>query len=236
MIGISFFMSDPSCYKKAPQFLKQLRFCVFQACSPFLGVLFLYAILMTVLNHIPYEFFQSFLKEVLIPFGANERWIPLAAGVHAALALLIAAFFGYKSHQSVQKIGLFGTLLLACALQILIIGMMGWFATMHLSVFLVVILTLFRSVPRGLMTAPLNAAIAPRIDVAQRATYLSMQSLAGRLSFSFVLFLMASLTSGNGWEEITFNIRFSFFLGLIGLSFFIVLVASLKYFEKKNFS
>ncbi len=45
------------------------------------------------------------------------------------------------------------------------------------------------------MTAPLNAAIVPRVPQAQRATYLSIQSLAGRLVFSAVLFLL-SLAAG----------------------------------------
>lgn len=237
MVVISFFMSEPTSHKKAPHFFKQLRFCILKACSPFLGVLFLYVILMTILNHIPYEFIQPFIKESLIPFGISESWIPLVAGLHAALALLIAAFFGYKSHGIVKKIGLFCTLSLAGSLQILIIGIMGWFAPMSFfPVFLLVILTLFRSVPRGLMTAPLNVAIAPRVGVAQRATYLSMQSLAGRLSFSFVLFLMASITSANGWEEVAVNIKYSFYIGFFGLSFFIALVFFFKYVGKKNFS
>ena len=37
------------------------------------------------------------------------------------------------------------------------------------------------------MAAPLNAAVVPRLESAHRATYLSIQSLLGRLAFSGAL-------------------------------------------------
>ncbi len=47
------------------------------------------------------------------------------------------------------------------------------------------------------MTAPLNAAITPCVPQTQRATYLSIQSLVGRLSFSAVLLGLSALAGGD---------------------------------------
>jgi hypothetical protein len=78
--------------------------------------------------------------------------------------------------------GLKRLLLSLAAFQILTILAMG--LTLH---FWVVALVLFRTVPRALMTAPMNAAIAPLVGSAQRATFLSIQSLAGRFAFAGLL-------------------------------------------------
>ena len=48
------------------------------------------------------------------------------------------------------------------------------------------------------MTAPINAAVAPRVDAAQRATFLSMQSLAGRLAFSGWLVILSLIPTETG--------------------------------------
>ena len=89
-----------------------------------------------------------------------------------------------------DRIGLGGTMLAAVALQTLIIGAMG--LALHATILLLVLL---RSVPRALMAAPMNAAVAPRVHEAHRATYLSIQSLVGRLSFAGFLALL-SLAAG----------------------------------------
>lgn len=52
-------------------------------------------------------------------------------------------------------------------------------------------------VPQMWVTAPMNAAIAPRIEKDQRATYFSIQSLAGRLAFAIALLGVAPL-AGSG--------------------------------------
>jgi uncharacterized MnhB-related membrane protein len=46
------------------------------------------------------------------------------------------------------------------------------------------------------MIAPLNAATVPRLQQHHRATYLSIQSLIGRLSFSLCLVLLAGVSEG----------------------------------------
>lgn len=85
-----------------------------------------------------------------------------------------------------DRLGTAKTLLAAAGIQILIIAAMGFLLSPW-----VALLILLRSAPRALMTAPLNAAVVPRLERAHRATYLSVQSLAGRMSFSKTLFLLS---------------------------------------------
>jgi hypothetical protein len=49
-----------------------------------------------------------------------------------------------------------------------------------------------RNFPMSLVHAPVRAAIAPRIERRQRATYLSLQGLAERLFFALLLLILAS--------------------------------------------
>jgi hypothetical protein len=56
----------------------------------------------------------------------------------------------------------------------------------------VLALVCLRNFPMSLVHAPVRAAIAPRIERRQRATYLSLQGLAERLFFALLLLLLAS--------------------------------------------
>ena len=56
----------------------------------------------------------------------------------------------------------------------------------------VLALVCLRNFPMSLVHAPVRAAIAPRIERSQRATYLSLQGLAERFFFALLLLLLAS--------------------------------------------
>jgi hypothetical protein len=56
----------------------------------------------------------------------------------------------------------------------------------------VLALVCLRNFPMSLVHAPVRAAIAPRIERRQRATYLSIQGLAERFFFAMLLLLLAS--------------------------------------------
>lgn len=77
----------------------------------------------------------------------------MIAGVHMALVMFIASFVAGWSVRLRDRLGLGGALLTATALQTIIIAVMGF--VLHP---LVLVLVLLRSVPRALMTAPVNAA------------------------------------------------------------------------------
>jgi len=76
----------------------------------------------------------------------------------------------------------------------------------------------------ALTQAPMLSAIAPFIASQQRATFLSIQSLAGRLGFSITLYGLASLTNRlNGgtealsWPQLSILLRASFVFAIAAL-------------------
>jgi len=133
---------------------------------------------MTVLNHVPYEFYQPYLDFLL----DQVAWTPLVTGVTMASMLLLAALASAQAERVASWAGTGPTLLGAMALQIGVILAMA--VTVHPAVVLAILL---RSVPMGLMRPVLGAAIHPRLRSDLRATWLSVQSLVGRLSFAVAL-------------------------------------------------
>ena len=168
--------------RHAEPFTQQLRDCLAYLKQPKLLWLFAFAVLMTILNHVPYEFYQPYIDLAAGQWDQIQQSTPLTSGIHTAITMLIGAWFAARSIRMRKKIGVAKTLLVATALQLVIIAAMG--AVVHISI---VVLILLRSSPRAIMRAPLNAAIAPKVAKRHRATYLSIQSLVGRLAFSGTL-------------------------------------------------
>ena len=151
--------------------------------------IFSFVLLMTVLNHIPYMFYQPYLKELL---GLQDGFFqaPMAAGMLAGLSAIIAAYPAAKSIAISRFLGIQNALLLACFIQVLIIGGMAFI--LHSAV---AGLILLRVIPRSLTAAPINAYLVPKITSSHRATFLSIQSLCGRIAFATYLVAMSYLTN-----------------------------------------
>lgn len=199
---------------RAASFGCQLRDCVAHLKNPRLAWLFGFVVLITVLNHVPYEFYQPYLDLVGARLGGNAG-TPLVAGVHMAMATVIGAFFAHQSAEIARRIGTAKTLLLAALLQLIIIVAMGF--VLHT---VIVVLLLLRGVPAGVTRAPINAAITPHIPQKQRATYLSIQSLAGRLGFSALLVGLSVVTGGSEtyyWPTLSHLLLICAGLGVLGL-------------------
>ncbi len=196
-------------------FLRQLRLCAYYLRQRSLAWLFGFSVLMTVLNHVPYEFYQPYIKLISADFQISGATAPAVAGLHMAVAMLIGAYVAARSIRIRDRVGIGPTLLLSGALQTALIAVMA----IALQAWIVP-LVLLRVAPRGLMIAPLNAAVTPRVPQAQRATYLSIQSLAGRLSFAAVL-LGLSVLAGQGtdpdWPSLSRMLRACSLFAVIGL-------------------
>lgn len=173
----------------------QMRACVGYLRDRRLLWLFAFAVFMTIVNHVPYEFALPYLERLGGSLGLPGRGTPLVTGLYTAAAMAVGGFFAARSIRIRDRLGLWWTLLTAAALQTLVIGAMA--AVVHLAI---VPLILLRTAPRGLMTAPLNAAVAPALARRHRATFLSLQSLAGRLAFSGTLLLLGAAADGAGRE------------------------------------
>ena len=166
--------------------VSQIGACLAYLQKPTLGWLMLFSVFMTVINHIPYEFYQPYFQ---LFEGQSTAPTPLLTGCHTALTMIIAAWFAKRSIQLRDRIGTRSTLMISAGIQTILIVLMGIF--LHPLVALVLSI---RSSPRALMTAPLNAATVPRLQQNHRATYLSIQSLIGRLAFSGSLLILSTFT------------------------------------------
>jgi hypothetical protein len=156
--------------------------------DPLLAWLFAYVVLMTTLEHVPFVFAQPYLAAVLGEPVSASRWTPLAAGAVMACYSAVGALAAARSVRLGARFGLGATLLGATAVQTLLISAMA--AVVHP---LVALLLIFRSAPRGISGPLVNAAVAPRVSRAHRATYLSLHSLAGRGGYSLVLWGLGAL-------------------------------------------
>ena len=225
-LGIVVAYIEPTAQVRAARIgiVRQLRKCAGFLSKPALRWLFGFAVLMTVLNHVPYEFYQPYVGLVMGELQMPTEGAPLIAGLHIAGAMLLGSWFAAKSVRLRDRIGLGPVLLAAAVLQTVIIAVMGF--VLHA---VVVALILLRTVPRALMAAPLNAAITPQVPQAQRATYLSIQSLAGRLSFSVLLVALSYVAGSDAaadWPVISLMLRCSAGLAVVGLIWLAITVRS----------
>ncbi|QDU33574.1 Major Facilitator Superfamily protein [Poriferisphaera corsica] len=206
---IAFLLVDPEigCHKRQapPPFLKQLRRSFAPLAIPNLRFLFIFTVGITVLNHVPYEFYQVYFKNYLV---STPDTIPLYTAIHTTLSTLLAAYLTHQSINLASKLGSRRVIILATLLQILTISLL-----IVQGYFIILILLLGRSLP-GAITQPIvRRETTPLIEPSLRATYYSIQSLLGRLSFA-ILLISWSLLPGNGYTN---SLILSASLGLIFL-------------------
>ncbi len=108
----------------ARDFLAQTRRALGELRQPALVWLSAYGVLMVVLNHLPYEFYQPYLDSLLAEGGWNVS-APPVSGVVTLITMVIAAQVAAKSIRIRDRIGLGPTLLLGTALQTAIIAGMA---------------------------------------------------------------------------------------------------------------
>jgi len=197
-------------------FVKQVISCVGLLRNIRLLWLSFFAVFMLVMNHIPYEFYQPFVKELAREYEIMQT-TPFLTSLHLALTMVVAAWVASKSIQIRDRIGTGATLISTAGLQLAMITVMHFFVNIPAA-----IATLLRSCPRALMTAPLNAAIAPSVPTSMRATFLSLQSLFGRLGFASTLAFFAYAVGGDDWASITIMLQWGMWMGIVGLAALIV--------------
>ncbi len=153
---------------------------------------------------------------------------PLIAGFHAFIVMLIGSLVARRSMVFRKRFGMRRTFLFSTLLQNLLI--------LPAAIFLhpaVVFALLLRNAPKGLYMAPLSAEVNDRIPTNLRATYLSLQSLIGRLGFAGLL-SMLSFTVGDGrvdWPALSRISEFSFYVGITG---WMILFLTARFVEEKS--
>ncbi|MEM8851335.1 MAG: MFS transporter [Pseudomonadota bacterium] len=160
--------------------------------TPVLTWLFALAVLMYTFTHVPFVFGQPFIQRALAgtPFASET---PAIAGAITAAMMAASLLVSLIAPGLRARLGLTPLLLLAFALQIALPGALA-LATGPLAI----LLLLSRTIPDALARPFLLARIQPLLSDASRATYLSLQSLVGRLLFAATLWLAASSTAEIG--------------------------------------
>jgi MFS family permease len=142
-------------------------------------------------SHIPFVFGQPFIREAMASAGYNDQ-TPLVSGMVTFLMMTISLAVSLVALPLRKALSLPGILLFAFGMQVAL--------TVALAVsnsLVVVALLLLRMVPDSLSSAFMLARIQPLLPDGVRATYLSVQSLAGRIVFSAMLSLAALYAPAN---------------------------------------
>lgn len=180
---VAVLLEEPERGRAAERPLAQLRGVGAALRTPTLRWVFLFAVSMTVFNHVPYELAQPYLGLVLEGHEV-DAFTPAASGLMMALMMGAAALASPRGEPLARRIGIANVMLLAMVLQGVVIA--GLSLTLHPGI---VVLLLARSVP-GALSRPLELqCVLPNVGGHLRATYLSVQSLAGRLAFAGTLAL-----------------------------------------------
>ena len=206
-------LREPQLSHQRESFGNAIRYCLGRLRRPALAWLAGFYLLMTVLNHIPYEFYQPYLRLLALDGLYPQRYTALASGVLMGSSMLIGAWFAANSIRLRDRIGIGYALLLACAMQTVVIAVMGhWLHSM------VIVVILLRSIPRGIMMPAFNAAVAPLVDRQHRATYMSVMSLGGRLAFSLTLVGLSFIAGeSQDWGSLSRLLMTGAGIGVLGL-------------------
>jgi len=200
---------EPKQTIKAQTFLNQMRICIGSLRQPLLLWLFAYFVVAYSLEHIPAEFNQPYVKLLQSNWFGDTDTSAIVSGVVLAVSMLTGAFAVYISIPLQRKFGTPKLLMASLFIQSSIIAAMS--IVLHP---LVLFIVMFRNFAMALTHAPMLSAIAPHIASAQRATYLSIQSLAGRLGFAVALYSLSTVQYveienelAMTWPQLSFLLR-----------------------------
>lgn len=156
-----------------------------------LAWVFGYGVAMVVLEHVAFTLLQPWLSEMLDRPPDDLGATPLVSGITIAATALVGAAFARSSAGLGRRFGLRPALVALGAMSAVIV------TTMAASTLPIVLLIIaFRGAQGAAAPILISAAIAPKVDQEHRATFLSLDSLGGRLSYSALL-LAISTDVGN---------------------------------------
>ncbi len=195
ILSLKFF--EPTKSKKAHSVISQISEIAAYLKKPNLGWLFSFSVIIFVLVHVPYEFFQPYIK-LLFPTETSYDKSPLIGGILIAITMLAGSYASNFAIPLKTKFGTGSALILIMAYALVIIIAMASF--LH-SVILLFIL--MRSIPMALANPITDSVLHENINDQIRASFLSTLSLFSRLSFSLTLLLAAYFT--DSIEQLDFS-------------------------------
>lgn len=213
------FVEPPVENQQVTGFVTQLKETVRYFSHPLLGWILGFFIVGYSLEHIPYEFYQPYLK--LLGQSESISWLaesaaPMVSGVVIGISMFGGAVGAAVSQRLMNRVGLRFVLLASIGCQLIIIG--GMSLLLHPAVLLLV---MFRNFSMSMAHGPMLGAIAPHVSSAQRATFLSALSLCGRASLAFGLMMLSVLVVGTdalNWPALAQVLITSVVVGSVALA------------------
>lgn len=187
-LGVTTVFREPP-HRPRPNHRQNLRDLTQSLTHPTLMWILCLSLVMYVFSHIPFVFGQPFIREALTAAGYATQ-TPLVSGAVTFLMMILSVTVSLRAMGIRERLGLAQTLLLAFGLQIALIAAL---ATSN-GLFVITLLFL-RMIPDSLSQPFIKARIQPLLKDGVRATYMSVQSLAGRVLFAATLSLAATRTT-----------------------------------------
>lgn len=203
---------------QAKGFVDQMRNTLGYFSHPLLGWVLGFFVIGFSLEHVPYEFYQPYLK--LLDQSAITGWLGASAAPMVSAVIISISMFGGAvgaavSQRLIDRCGLRTLLLASIAVQVVIVA--GLSLVLHP---IMLVLVMFRNFSMSMAHGPMLGAIAPHVPSAQRATFLSMLSLAGRATFSITLAMLSILVVGKealNWPALSEALMYSTVVGFMAL-------------------
>ncbi len=186
-LAITFRFVEPPRLARADPIKVQARRCLGYLTDAPTGWVFGYGVALVVLEHAAFTLLQPWLTEALGRSPDELGGAPLVAGVTVAATSLVGAIFARTSAPLARRLGLRFALVALGAVSALVVTVMA--ASTHLLVLAVIA---FRSAQSAAAPVLISAAVAPVVEQRHRATFLSLDSLAGRLSYAVMLLLVST--------------------------------------------
>lgn len=203
---------------RAGGFVSQMRDVLGYFTHPLLGWVLGFFIIGYSLEHVPYEFYQPYLK--LLGQEAITGWLaassaPMVSGVVISISMFGGAVGAAASQWLINRVGLRALLLASVSVQVIIVA--GLSLVLHP---IMLVLVMFRNFSMSMARGPMLGAIAPHVPSAQRATFLSVLSLAGRAGFALALATLSVFVVGKealNWQALSQVLSTSALVGTIAL-------------------
>lgn len=167
--------------------VSQLVACARYLRSAPLAWIFGYGIAMVVLEHVAFTLLQPWLTEVLDQTADDIGSTPLVSGTAIAVMALVGAAFARSSPRLARRFGVRSFLVGLSVLSAFIVTAMA--SSTHLVILIVVA---FRSAQGAAAPIVISTVVASSVAAQHRATLLSLNSLAGRLSYGGLLVILSA--------------------------------------------
>ena len=210
LISIKFIEPLKSQQSVAKPIFDQAREIAVNLKKPQLHWLFLFNIIIFVLVHVPYEYFQPYIK-LLFADRSDYDQSPLVAGLLISATMLLGSIASNYPIALQRRFGTGTALFIIIVLATVIISFMAVF--LHTLVLTVLVL---RSVPMALSSPIIQSVLHKNISDQIRASFLSVLSLISRLTFSLTLLLTALLVGD--LEMLDYTMLRNIILGYVALA------------------